>query len=180
MIDLDFQRNEENHVTLSLWEDDHWETSWWDKMRQSRTHAKQGRTWPEMSQWGQLWEGHLSSERELKRFSILAPAQVSPKSSMGIKESCGQGNLGYPTLYFLLRSYNAHIWEVLQYRRMPSPEFPRHLDLKPFLGKPITSIGLPRWLSGKESTSHCKDTGDPGSIPGAGRSPGEGNGNLLQ
>ena len=31
-------------------------------------------------------------------------------------------------------------------------------------------------LSGKESTGH---TGDTGSIPGLGRSPGEGNGNLL-
>ena len=36
---------------------------------------------------------------------------------------------------------------------------------------------LPRWLSGKESA--C-DAGDLGSIPGSGKSPGEGNGNLLQ
>ena len=36
---------------------------------------------------------------------------------------------------------------------------------------------LPWWLSGKESTD---DTGDSGLIPGSGRSPGEGNGNLLQ
>ena len=33
------------------------------------------------------------------------------------------------------------------------------------------------WLSGKES---AYNTGDLGSIPGSGRSPGEGNGNLLQ
>jgi len=38
-------------------------------------------------------------------------------------------------------------------------------------------IGLPRWLSGQESACHA---GDPGSILGSGRSPGEGNGNLLQ
>ena len=37
-------------------------------------------------------------------------------------------------------------------------------------------IGFPKWLSGKEST--C-DAGDSGSIPGLGRSPGGGNGNLL-
>ena len=37
--------------------------------------------------------------------------------------------------------------------------------------------GLPRWLSGKESASN---TGDESSIPGLGRSPGEGNGNPLQ
>ena len=37
--------------------------------------------------------------------------------------------------------------------------------------------GLPRWLSGKETA--C-EAGDAGSIPGPGRSPGEGNGNPLQ
>ena len=36
---------------------------------------------------------------------------------------------------------------------------------------------LPWWLRGKESA--CKE-GDPGSIPGSGRSPGGGNGNPLQ
>ena len=38
-------------------------------------------------------------------------------------------------------------------------------------------IGLPWWLSGKESTYNA---GDAGLIPGSGRSPGEGNGNSLQ
>ena len=37
--------------------------------------------------------------------------------------------------------------------------------------------GLPRWLSGKEST---RNAGDWGLIPRCGRSPGEGNGNPLQ
>ena len=36
---------------------------------------------------------------------------------------------------------------------------------------------LPWWLSGKESACNA---GDPGSIPGWGRSPGEGNGYPLQ
>jgi len=35
---------------------------------------------------------------------------------------------------------------------------------------------LPWWLSGKESLCNAEDTG---SIPGSGRSPGEGNGNPL-
>ena len=39
------------------------------------------------------------------------------------------------------------------------------------------NIGLPRWLSGKEST--CK-AGDLSWIPRSGRSPGPGNGNPLQ
>ena len=42
---------------------------------------------------------------------------------------------------------------------------------------PGALLGLPRWLAGKEST--CK-AGDMGLTPGSERSPGEGNGNLLQ
>ena len=34
--------------------------------------------------------------------------------------------------------------------------------------------------SGKESTYNAGDTGNAGLIPGSGRCPGEGNGNLLQ
>ena len=44
-------------------------------------------------------------------------------------------------------------------------------------GKPE---GFPNGLAGKESTCNAGDTGDTGSIPGSGRSPGEGNGNPLQ
>ena len=39
------------------------------------------------------------------------------------------------------------------------------------------TIGLPVWLSGKESSCN---TGDAGLIPRSGRSPREGNGNALQ
>ena len=39
------------------------------------------------------------------------------------------------------------------------------------------NCGLPRYLSGKESTCNA---GDTGTIPGLGRHPGEGNGNSLQ
>ena len=38
-------------------------------------------------------------------------------------------------------------------------------------------MGLPWWLSGKESACNA---GDQGSIPGSGRSLGVGNDNLLQ
>ena len=41
-------------------------------------------------------------------------------------------------------------------------------------------LGLPWWLNDTESTSNAGDTGDAGSIPGLGRSPGEGHGNPLQ
>ena len=40
--------------------------------------------------------------------------------------------------------------------------------------------GFPRSSAGKESAWGAGDTGDVGSIPGSGRSPGEGHGNLLQ
>ena len=40
--------------------------------------------------------------------------------------------------------------------------------------------GLPQWLSSKESTCSAGATGDVGSIPLLGRSPGGRNGNPLQ
>ena len=39
---------------------------------------------------------------------------------------------------------------------------------------------FPNGSVGKESAFKAGDTGDAGLIPGSGRSPGEGNGNLLQ
>ena len=41
-------------------------------------------------------------------------------------------------------------------------------------------IGFPGGTSGKEPTCQSKRCKDSGSIPGLGRSPGGGNGNLLQ
>ena len=43
--------------------------------------------------------------------------------------------------------------------------------------KVLVFLRLPWWLSGKE---HTCNVGNAGSIPGSGRFPGEGNGNLLQ
>ena len=41
-------------------------------------------------------------------------------------------------------------------------------------------MGLPQWLSGKESACNAGDAGAVGLIPGSERSPGEGNSNPLQ
>ena len=41
-------------------------------------------------------------------------------------------------------------------------------------------MGFPGGSVGKESTCNAGDAGGAGSIPGSGRSPGVGNGNLLQ
>ena len=53
-------------------------------------------------------------------------------------------------------------------------------DLSDLAAAAVLPMRLPRWLSGKESACNAGDSGDPGSIPGWGISPGEGNGNLLQ
>ena len=47
----------------------------------------------------------------------------------------------------------------------------------PELGTIIMSLGFP---AGSEVKASDSNAGDPGSIPGLGRSPGEGNGNPLQ
>ena len=45
---------------------------------------------------------------------------------------------------------------------------------------PKAPVGFPDGSAGKESACNAGDTGDIGSIPGSGRSPGRGNGNPLQ
>ena len=42
------------------------------------------------------------------------------------------------------------------------------------------NYGFPWWLRGKEFACNVGDLRDMGSVPELGRSPGEGNGNLLQ
>ena len=41
-------------------------------------------------------------------------------------------------------------------------------------------MGFPGWLSGEESAYNVGDTGDSGSIPRSGKSPGGEHGNSLQ
>ena len=46
---------------------------------------------------------------------------------------------------------------------------------------PLCELILPRGFpSGSDVKASTRNAGDPGSIPGLGRSPGEGNGNPLQ
>ena len=52
--------------------------------------------------------------------------------------------------------------------------------MKPFRALPCGQEGLPRRLSGKESTCNAGDTGDVGLLSESGRSPGGGHGNPLQ
>ena len=53
----------------------------------------------------------------------------------------------------------------------------KHKEVFEFLPLGALPRGPPWWLSGKESACNA---GDPGSIPGSGRSRGEGRGNPLQ
>ena len=46
--------------------------------------------------------------------------------------------------------------------------------------QPYLTVGFPGGTSGKEPARHCTDMRDLGSIPGSGRSPGEGHANPLQ
>ena len=55
-----------------------------------------------------------------------------------------------------------------------------HLSIQTDCPSFIIKKGFPDGLSGKESTCNAEDPGDAGLIPGSGRSPGGGNGNLLQ
>ena len=57
---------------------------------------------------------------------------------------------------------------------MPFPYFYHHLQERELM---LTVKGFPGGSDSKESACNA---GDPGSIPGSGRSPGEGNSNPLQ
>ena len=43
-----------------------------------------------------------------------------------------------------------------------------------------SNLGFPGGINSNESACEAEDTGDMGSIPGSGRSPGRGHGNTLQ
>ena len=70
-----------------------------------------------------------------------------------------------------------------------SGEGPLTAGLKGWIFRPLqayfiyyrtSGAGLPRWLSGKDSTCNAGDVRDTGSIPGLGRSPGGEHDNPLQ
>ena len=61
--------------------------------------------------------------------------------------------------------------------KMNIPYFPSPYSLRVAT---INNLGFPGGASGKEPTCQCRRLKRHGSIPGSGRSPGEGNGNLLQ
>ena len=93
--------------------------------------------------------------KELVPFSFIIPSK--PWLMLSIK---GIYLILHPILCFYTFFSSSYIWELLcQWHKCV-----RTLN---------ENIGLPQWLSGKESTSNARDRG---SIPGLERSPGEENG----
>ena len=90
------------------------------------------------------------------------PLQPSPEAvdSEPVKHSQEQGDQAFP----LPCTEAAPATSLYQRKNDKLPPFP----------------GLPRWLSGRESACSAGDTGEVGSIPGSGRSSGEGNGNSFE
>ena len=74
---------------------------------------------------------------------------------------------------------NSHLLCTLQHDRksQKAPGLNLHLPADLFFKSLTDFLGLPRWLSGKESACN---KGDLDSISGSGRSPGRGHGNPLQ
>ena len=72
----------------------------------------------------------------------------------------------------------AWLWKCSLNKIQPPP----HLYLPLFFSthSMLQSGGFPDGSVGKETSSNPGDAGDTGSIPGSGRSPGEGNSNPLQ
>ena len=62
----------------------------------------------------------------------------------------------------------------------PSDYLPKPSMLHTGATHALGMLSLPGWLSGKNLPAHAGDARGAGSIPGTGRSPGGGNGNLLQ
>ena len=88
-----------------------------------------------------------------------------------------------PTLLVGMGSRYGTVWRFLRKLRITMWSSNPSLGLYPEKTVVIqkdtckTLFGLPRWLGGTESTCNA---GHAGSIPRSGRSPGEGNSNLLQ
>ena len=60
------------------------------------------------------------------------------------------------------------------------PELPEQIALQTSFGPLPPKCKITSFPGGSDGKAAACNAGDPGSIPGSGRSPGEGNGNPLQ
>ena len=79
----------------------------------------------------------------------------------------------YACRYYVFHALQAVVIDILELKM-------RILRLIFVIYRYMTSLGLPQWLNGKESTCNAGDAGDMDSISGWGRFPGGGHGNPLQ
>ena len=110
----------------------------------------------------------LSHFSHVQLFATLWTAARQAPLSMGSGENIGMGCHALLQGIFPTQGSNSHLLCLLN-RQVCS------LPLEPS-GKPI-SQGFP---GGSDSKESAYNKGDPGMIPGSGRSLGEGNGNPLQ
>ena len=110
--------------------------------------------------------------------TICDPMDCSPPRILCPWDSSGKSTgVGCPSLFqgiFLTQGSNPHLllWQADSLAREPSGKL-RHM----YISLPLFLKGFP-W--GSDSKASAYNAGDPGSIPGSGSSPGEGNGNSLQ
>ena len=121
------------------------------------------------------------------RVSLVAQIPGFPGNESGCKagdlgsvpelgRSPGEGN-HYPLQYSgLEKSMDRGVWQGFQRVGPWGPWGPKDSDMTEQLHFHFQPSGL----AGKESACNAGDTGDSGSIPGSGRSPGGGHGNPLQ
>ena len=94
----------------------------------------------------------------------------------------------YKKFYILSHSSEECLWEYIYPNKKAIPAVHKNSSFSIsssifvifIIFKLIAILGLPRWLSNKESTCTSGATGDVGLIPGSGRSPGGGHDNPLQ
>ena len=84
-------------------------------------------------------------------------------------------------LDFIKRKKKASLWKTLSRDWKDKLQTRgKYLQQEYLIKDCYPKYGLPQWFSGKESACSAGDTGDVGSIPGSGRSPGGGHGNPIQ
>ena len=87
-------------------------------------------------------------------------------------KTCSTSELIQCSVYFYIRNIYIYIYSYIYIYT--------HTYTYIYIYTYIHIWGLPQWFSGKESTYNVGVTGDVGSIPRWGRSPGGGHHNLLQ
>ena len=87
----------------------------------------------------------------------------------------------FVVIYVLLPSWNHLLFEfIIDSLGLSKCTLSRNRDSFTYYIPILLLIGLPQWLSGKESAYNAGASGDAGLVPVLGRYPGGGHGNPLQ